>query len=278
MNVKVYQIYYKEEQRPLLQPEFIPYDNSGAKPPHNFEYSVFISNFRNGRISADLTGFLSWKFKQKTGITGETFLDFISRNPGHDVYFINPFPDQACFGSVWEQGDKFHPNLLDITQDLLNRSGYKIDLRSISNQINTLCYCNYWVGSKAFWARYIDFILPLHEYIQNQATANELEILNSNADSKIQAPYHPFIFERLFSTFLSLNPDIRVCHYEYSPDFLNKKYPRFSGLLVKLFQAARSKQTLIYSCTRRLLYFRMYGHKKVPFLNTAMSLFRKKFR
>ena len=145
MKIEVNQIYYKEEQKVELLHKFRPYNNIDVPPPHNFEYSVIISYYLSGKISADLTGFVSWKFNQKTYIDDDTFLNFIRKNPGKDVYFINPFPDQVRFKNVWIQGEKFHPELINLTSDILRKSGYKIDLRSFENKFDTLCYCNYWV-------------------------------------------------------------------------------------------------------------------------------------
>lgn len=266
MEIKIHQIFYKEEQRPHLDPAFIPYDNSGSRPPHNFEYSVFVTNFMQGRIQEALTGFVSWKFNQKTGVTGKDFMGFIESHPGYDVYFINPFPDQSCFRNVWEQGDHFHPRLTEITRELLTKAGYRIDLKSFDNRMDSLCYCNYWVGTPEFWRKYMDFIRPLYKYITEKATSEELEILNVKADKLIEAPYPPFIFERMFSTFLALNPGIRRCPYEYDSSQLKKKYPKISGLLESMRDASRDRKTILYHFNRRLLYFRLYGIRKIPWL------------
>lgn len=83
--VKIFQIYYHQDQKKLLDPKFIPYDNSQASPPHNFEYSILIN--QANRFPEQLVGFLSWKFKLKTTFSGKRLLSQINSNPGYDLYF-----------------------------------------------------------------------------------------------------------------------------------------------------------------------------------------------
>jgi hypothetical protein len=218
-----------------------------------------------------MTGFISWKFNQKTGITGQDFKTFILSNPGFDAYFINPFPHQACFKNVWKQGDYFHPRLSQITDNLLKNAGYQLELFSFENRMDTLCYCNYWVGSPLFWSRYIAFILPLYNYINERATKEELEAINVKADRVIAAPYTPFIFERMFSTFLATNPDLKAYSFSYTPKLLEKKYRKISKRLIAMQKALQERNSLFYTVQRLALYFRLYGIRKIPLIALYFS-------
>jgi hypothetical protein len=205
MNTNIYQIFYHDSQLKELDPAFVPYNNKGRAYPSNFEYAVFFDLYKN--VDWETTSFLgsvSWKFYQKTGLSGEILLSHISKNPNMDVYFVNPFPELCIYRSVWDQGNEFHPNLIKITSALLKECGYSDEVLYKETPPNLTAYCNYWVANKKFWDAYINFITPFWDYIlknNNALTKNLME----TADPFIKAPYLPFVFERLFSTFLMEN-------------------------------------------------------------------------
>lgn len=198
MKIDIYQIYYKHEQLKHLDFPFIPFNNEGMKYPENFEYAVFFKVYeKTNWHETDLLGTVSWKFKSKTSKTAADFYKFIQENPGYDVYFVNPFPELSLYENVWKQGDYYHKNLTSITSRLLKQCGYSEQFLKIETPPNLTAYCNYWVANKEFWDQYMEFIRPLWISIAND---KEVEL---SADPNIKAPYAPFIFERLFSTFLA---------------------------------------------------------------------------
>lgn len=208
MKIKVHQIYFKPEQKPKLDSDFIPFDNAGKFYPHNFEYAVFFEIFKAIKWNlVDLVGTVSWKFKSKTGLNGSEFIAFIEANQGYDVYFVNPFPELAIYPSVWEQGRVYHQDLVNISRTLFAQLGYSVDLLNQETPPNLTAYCNYWVGNKKFWDEYIGFLTPLwsalEQSVSGQSSPSLPPELGALADANINAPYAPFIFERLFSTFLA---------------------------------------------------------------------------
>jgi hypothetical protein len=58
------------------------------------------------------------------------------------------------------------------------------------------------VANKQFWDSYIEFLTPFWKYVRKDKGPLCLS-LKKMADPIINAPYLPFIFERLFSTFLA---------------------------------------------------------------------------
>jgi hypothetical protein len=109
-SIKISQIYYAQDHLAHLDEAFIPYDNSTPNRDGEFEIGVLQDNFlEKNHLDADFTGFVSWKFREKTGLPGNFFIDFIQQNSGYDVYFINPFPTEIRFKNVWFQGDAYHP-------------------------------------------------------------------------------------------------------------------------------------------------------------------------
>jgi len=261
MNIKIHQIFYDESQRVHLDNHFVPYNNEGKNYPFNFEYAVFFDLYKKTNWSqVDLLGTVSWKFSQKTGLSGEKLLRHISENPGMDVYFVNPFPELSIYNNVWEQGDAFHPELTKITSLLLKECGYSDNILSIENPPNLMAYCNYWVANKKFWDAYIQFLTPLWTYLQKGDSSVE-KYLQCSADALTESPYLPFIFERLFSSFLSE----RVFKVSSLPIYSKKhaRYPYLSGIYARIAKVSQLKSRKEISLFDKILILGFHKTKKV---------------
>lgn len=211
-DIRIHQIYYLEKQKKKLDYFFIPYDNTKNPAPHWCEYHVFKTAYERGLVSeGNYTGFLSWKFGRKTKKTGLEFRHFMRAYPGYDVYFINPFFEEASYHkNVWLQGDSKHRDFLEFSQKLFDRLDYNLQLEEIIMDSSQATFCNYWVANKKFWDLYMKFTKPFYELIENGLTPEEEKFISTPADPIINASYRAFIMERLFSTFLYLNPQIKA--------------------------------------------------------------------
>lgn len=216
-SVSIFQNCYQREQIKDVNTQFIPYD--GIKnDPLLYEMGPIIDLFKTGRHKvSEYVGLVSPKFENKAKISGERFLTFIQSNLGYDVYFINPFPQNGYFHfNVWEQGELWHPGICLLTQKLFDRVGYQVDISRIGrHDRNTLLYCNYWVGNEKFWNLFMDFLIPLFDHVI-KSKAEIRDQYFQVTDHLRPTPMFPFVFERLFSTFLSLNPMIRARGYPHS--------------------------------------------------------------
>jgi hypothetical protein len=215
-KTRIYQIYFDPKQLAGLDPDFIPYDNSRDPTPEMREFAVFRKEFLAGTTQSGLTGYLSWKFGRKTGLKGRKFLDFVERNPGFDVYFVNPFPMQISAGNVWEQGERWHPGIVDLANSIFDRLGYGLNVRDLPATLRTSAFCNYWVGSPTFWDKYMSFCLPIFDFIMNEMPESQRALVFSKAESSYGAPYFAYLFERLFTTFLTANRETKSLPYEFS--------------------------------------------------------------
>ena len=222
--IKAHQIYFLKDQIPKLDPAFLPYDNSGCTVPDEREYFVFRTEYAAGRIDPNtLTGYLSWKFGEKTQISGQDFKTFCDSNSGFDVYFINPYPMEICLGNVWQQGDERHPGILELTQHIFDQINYSIELKNIPAALRHDAFCNFWVGNKKFWDSYMNFCKPIYDYIQDGLQEPYKSKLFTKADPYRTASYFAFIFERLFTTFLATHPKIKAKGYRFSPEQLRAR-------------------------------------------------------
>lgn len=233
----LHQIYYLPAQLSLLDRAFTPYDNTANENREFAEYHIFEKEYAAGHVQPDaITGYVSWKFGDKTRLEGSHFLKFIAANPGYEVYFINPFPMQMkFFTNLWLQGEFYHPGILELSQRIFERAGYSIDLAAEVQTKKTALYCNYWAGSKAFWDKYMAFIAPIIEVLCHGLDAAEREKLHSIADRGNDFSHIAFIIERVFSTLINHDKTIRYLAYPHSYSDIRRKYGHAGAMLYELF-------------------------------------------
>ena len=217
---RIFQIFYQPTQIDHLEDAFIPYSNIENSRPEWCEYYIFRKEYQAGTCDHGITGFVSWKFRQKTGMSGEAFCSWVEAHPGYDVYFVNPFPrlTKRWMPNVWNQGDQCHPGITQIAQSLLDRLGYKIKLRHLRMGENHIAYCNYWAGTPQFWQRYMQFCEPIYDLIENGLSHDERAVLLKRADRYSDSCYLPYIFERLFPTLLCIDDGIRALRMHTSTE------------------------------------------------------------
>ncbi len=222
----IHQIYYETKLRKFLDSSFIPYENLKNERPEWREFHIFRKEWLAGTMERhDFTGFFSWKFRQKARIDGDFLLNFARANPGADCYFINPFPDEFIyFSNLWIQGEHHHRGLIETTEKIFRKLGYKSDFANRLHTSDIACYCNFWFANRRFWDAYMDYCLPVYDYIENEATEQERAILWARADKKSDATMVPYIFERLFTEFLATEPDLRVKAFRYSPEHFRLRF------------------------------------------------------
>lgn len=224
-KLQINQIYFKEEQLSKLDPLFSPYFKPEFEEPEWREYWTFLKNHKRAVASRGYTGYVSWKFKTKSGVSAEKFIRFIQENPGYDVYFLNPFPlDAVLFPSVWKHGDYYHPRLTEVSQNIMEKAGYKINLQQFVNLPEMAGYSNYWVGNSNFWRQYIDFTRPLEKYIRNNLNGRDREYIYSIADPVSNCSHIPFVIERLFTTLLVNEKQLKSISYKYDSEDLKSRY------------------------------------------------------
>lgn len=232
MNYKIYQAYYKEEQKKFLNPEFVSFDNTSNKRPDLMEYYIFNVGYKKA-VSERLShwGFFSWKWEKKCRIKPQKFIDFIDKNPNQDVYIINWTPYYESINwNIWTHGEFCHPGLFSVAVKCLKEMGYDSRILYHIMPRNVLCFSSYFVASKKFWVEYLEFLKKFKNVIDNNQQLKQLidqktvhidqSLINTNHS------FFPFIIERMFSTFLLLNyRQYSICNY--SDNF--KIYEKYVG-------------------------------------------------
>ena len=90
-NTKIFQIYFKPELKDQCDPLFTPLDNTANPRPELREWDVW-DRYHEQHLAENLDhwGYVSWKFKEKTNLTGDQVHSHINVNPGYEVYLFNP--------------------------------------------------------------------------------------------------------------------------------------------------------------------------------------------
>ena len=208
MKVTIHQIYYKPEQRQRLDPSFVPYNNIAHGDSDWCEWRVMNEAFQGGVCAqADFVGFVSWKFRDKTGISGETVLKYIYDHPGFDVYFANPYQDAMVtwgFRHVWEEAEQWHHGIKVLAMDVLKKANSSLEWETLVTRYEETCYCNYWIANARFWKAFMAFATPVADILEHGLSEEQqLFLEQSKKTTKQRMTFRPFIMERLFSTFLA---------------------------------------------------------------------------
>lgn len=251
ISVKIFQIFYRENQKDSLDPAFTPFDNTGIEDPR-LEYGVF-ERLHNSEETkdADYWGAFSWKFGQKTHMKGSELIQTIADHPGYDVYYSNYSPEIEClFQNMWIHGQTTHPGFIRLAQAVFRKSG--ID-PSICHQVecaDNFAASNFFVATPAFWTSYISFVESvMHPAMEDPEL--RLLLLSHQADPQslhVGACYIPFIIERLFGVFLNTAEGRSFTRKKYSLPSLKPLSPHHT-LLFQMKEAAwKARSAWLMGC------------------------------
>jgi hypothetical protein len=191
----------------MLDPAFRPLDNAGHDDLER-EFSVF-ERLAAGRPrnAAALWGAVSWRFGEKTGMSGAEFVGAIAANPGFDLYFCNPNPHcEALYGNFWLHGATTHPAFKAVVEAFFAANGIEADEFITTEPSESFASCNYFVGTRAFWEAYLPYVRGLLDTARRAMPPEILRLADSRMSDPHQlhpgATYWPFIIERLLPVFL----------------------------------------------------------------------------
>jgi hypothetical protein len=251
MNHAVYQIYYSQETQAVLDPGFIPLDNTGRLPDW-YEYGPVRRFLLSHALASDTRyGFLSPKFGQKTGLTSLQVKAFLESTPDDvDVVTFSPyFSNAAFFKNVFEQAEFWHPGIMQTIGDAVALVAPEINIRTLTHGLlmssAQTVFCNYFVAKPRFWQRWFE----LCEVIFQCAESGRGELaqrLNAATQYVPPTPAKIFVIERMVSLLLSLEPLNWKVH-NYNPmqlladnSLLNGRFREDMVTLDALKQAALS--------------------------------------
>jgi len=205
--VRIFQIYYEAWQRELLDPNFAALDNSKDNS-ELLEFAVFEKLAGSDYVKgAQLWGALSWRFTEKTGMTGADWVKEIAAHSGYDVYYCNPYPEnEALFHNMWLHGDTRHPQFLALSQAIFQVTGLPVEELTTILTSEQFSAANYFVASPKFWQMYLPWVQKVMSVANKKLPPKVRDLMHSKgadeADLHKGATYVPFIVERLFPVFM----------------------------------------------------------------------------
>jgi hypothetical protein len=199
MKIGIYQVAYNDEGLKAIDPEFIRYFNENKD--QFFENHVILELYKSQRYRMfDYFGVLSWRFFQKTGITGKKVMKLIYENPYCDAFTFMP-PGYKQHQHPYNR-KKFPPSTI-LAQMIDDRNILPFKLYHYDT-MGLIVWCNYWVIKSKKFPLYIEnYLLPLVRYLQNpdEEVRKFISIKHHHRPDGIDYTVIPFFLEGLFSVF-----------------------------------------------------------------------------
>jgi hypothetical protein len=193
--------------RAQIDPGFIPLNNANSERPDWFEFHPMLSYLNQNKLEDDVWyGFLSPKFKAKTGYTSSFVKTVLEKTPQADVALFSHSWDQiAYFKNPWEQGEYFHQGLMAEAQNFLDQIKLKLNLDNVVTDASNTVYSNFLIAKKKYWEHWKVLASQLYEFSESHPHARGLQdttnygLLSKKYEMKV------FVQERLPTLILHQN-------------------------------------------------------------------------
>jgi hypothetical protein len=232
MEISIHQSYYEIQQKIVLDPLFIPYNNIINPTPQLREHPLHVKLYDMHKNNSKCHwGLVSWKWREKIGASGGFFLDWIKTNPGYDLYFIDPnMIEAAVYKNTFINGDISHPGLLKFTQELLNKLEIDINLLNDGFHPSLFSTCTFWVGNKKFWDRWLTFWRKCLDIVEQDKKMHTF-MYGFSRKTHLGHPIinYPFVHERMISIFLSQQKNLKWIQYPFDSNFFHFKITKQFG-------------------------------------------------
>jgi hypothetical protein len=188
-----------------LDPGFIPLDWRSNPAPALRElalhhYIAINKVYERHR----LTGLFSPKFFAKTGLRSGQVYDWITKNPGRDIYLIagGPHVPYVYYNGVVLNQALHFPAFEERMRNVCRRIGFQLPDKFPRQTNSNRSSSSYWIGSRRFWESWFaDVISPIFALISN---ARESDEIFAYATHWAPAPVYvlTFIYERLIDFYI----------------------------------------------------------------------------
>lgn len=205
MKIYIYQIYYDDRTKLKITKPFIPLDNSKNEMDDWFEFLPILNFLRKNNLEDDAWyGFLSPRFHEKTGLKSEFIFNVIEKI-GHEAdvaIFSHGWDQLSYFLNPWEQGEAWHPGLLNATQKFLDSQGVFCNIRELVTDTTSSVFSNYIIAKKQYWQEWKKIAEDFYKYSEDPKNyLNDTKVSYGTQES--QYPLKTFIQERFASLILA---------------------------------------------------------------------------
>ncbi len=218
MRAAIYQVFFDGKSRALLDPGFLPYDNTGRLTDY-YENSVILDVHSEPAMwrGFDYVGVVSWRFAEKTGLTAPVLFGEMSRK-SPDVFLMTPRMYAGFDAPYSRRGFRSVQELAKV----IDRNGvlpyelYDYDAGDVLN------FCNFWAARPGVFDDYCrNYLSKVMDFVEN-GDDPELASWRLKRVEHRGRPHPPavFLIEGLFQTYV---------HYTG----LDYEYVRFEPMLTK---------------------------------------------
>lgn len=198
----VYQVFYDEPSRRALDPEFLPLDNSQGARADWFEFWPIRQYLRaNALNETDWYGFLSPRFRAKTGIDAARLRAFVDFSSGRsDVALVTAAWDQlAYFQNPFEQGEVWHPGMAALCQSTVAALGIDLNLSETVAHTGNFTFCNYVIARPVYWRHWLELANRLFALAEHGPPEHRdrLNAHTTHTGQPLHTPMKAFLQERL---------------------------------------------------------------------------------
>lgn len=117
-------------------------------------------------------GFLSHKFKSKTSFSAEHVMNILQNHTddAEVIIFSSNWDQVAYFRNPFEQGEFWHPGLLNITQQLLDTIGINFNVKTLLTDSISTVFSTYIIAKPIFWRQWLEVANTLFNISENKNT------------------------------------------------------------------------------------------------------------
>jgi hypothetical protein len=170
----IYQILTPYVSRQELDAGFEVLDNSANERPDWFEYWPIRGFLLKETLDENaFYGFLSPRFKIKTGLTAALVREFVlAADPATDAVLFSPSIHNSAYHlNVFEHGDAEHPGLKNMAREFFERLGLPGDLDALVSDSRNTVHSNYFVAKPRFWRAWLAINEKLYAIAEAPADA-----------------------------------------------------------------------------------------------------------
>lgn len=228
MKIVIHQICYSEETLRNIPEGFLVLDNTKNERPDWREFWPIRNFLKSNQLCEDtLYGFFSPKFNQKTGLDLQKIQEFIESNyRNHDSVSFSPFWDLgSIFINIFEQGDFFHPGLMDVSEEFSRSHLNGFQLQGTVSHSNTNVFCNYILGTRTYWEKWLEIGEMLFFAADYSCDNLSVKLQQETTYGSQKLPMKIFLQERIATLCLMKWKDLK--NLSYSPFLLGSSTTPF---------------------------------------------------
>jgi hypothetical protein len=250
----VFQIGYDAASKAKVEASgFRLLDNLQNARPDWYEYWPIRRFLLDNTLQQDAWyGFFSPRFQEKTGLNAAAVDGVIAalerRKPDLEIVLFSPQPDMgAFFLNVFEQGEMFHPGLMEVSRQVLKEVGFDVPIETLVMDSRQIVFSNYFVAKPAFWRAWLEVTEAIFRIAEDPAHPL-YAALNAGTSYRDGSHQKVFVVERIASLLLTVQSHWKTT----SADTFSFAWSSFPSFNVK--------RELAYQSDALKMAFRECGH------------------